>query len=769
MKTKILFFSILLSAAFIFLHVSHSFAEPYTSFQTWRGWSPEIDLPTDGAMVYSEDPVTMRSWSERGYAVWSMFGASWLSKDEKIVRDHPEIVQAQAGGVPFEMIPGRAWVVPTEPWREYIKEKVGRLIANGTRAILPEEPEFFASNGYSEAFKDEWRKYYGEPWRAPHSSVTNLWMANRLKGILFTEFFRDVFHYAKSLNPSELCIIPAHSNLNYAHWGIISPHYAYSTIPDTDGFIAQVWTGTAKGTLPVGGKPISSVFDYSYLEYGYFENLAAGTQQQMWFLTDPVEDAPGATWDNLRDWYESTVTAALMHPAVNHYEVSPWPDRFLMGDNLYGGPGGSKIPEEYASELMTVWSAQRALPASGTLEGGSTEVAMLTADSLMWQRGGGRDRFAGHTAPMLSLIRNGVFVRVLPAEKFARKVFSPDGVRLIVASFDAWKPESPEIVEGIAEWIERGGTLLFMGGTDDFDAVESAWWREKGYETPADALVARLLPGERRKTALTSSKALDNPLFSGGTARRAIQPASGAPTGIAAFVNLNAALPLTAYGVPNAKIWMKAGEKPVVWQASCGKGTIVYAGFPGEYVANFEEGRKLFLELVLAAAKLTPGMDYRESGLIVTRRGPFVIAHSTEGTRKLYGHFANLFRPTAKSVDSIEIAEGGNAFLLDFDKAIGECKPASGACLLLAGGNVSSVSEKEKSVEFTISGPVNRSSAAWLYLPGVSGGAIRATSEMPGGSPAAIGGANFEWVGKTRVLHVVVPLSPDGVKVKINY
>lgn len=768
-RTLALFFIILhLASARAAFAVAES-AEPHTSFQTSRGWTPGITLPTDGAMVYSDDPATMRSWADRGYAVWSMFGASWLSKDAEIVKKHPEIVQAQAGGVPFEMIPGRAWVVPTEPWREYIKEKIDRLIANGTRAILPEEPEFFTSNGYSAAFKDEWRKFYGEPWRPPHSSVSNLWKANRLKGILFTEFFRDVFPHAKSLDPNVLCIIPAHSNLNYAHWGIVSPHFAYASIPETDGFIAQVWTGTAKGALPVGGRLVSSVFDYSFLEYGYFAALAAGTRRQVWFLTDPVEDAPGATWNQLRDWYEETLTAALMHTSVNRYEVAPWPDRFLMNDKLYGGPGGSAIPEDYATELMTVWAAQRELPAGGTLEGGSTEIAMLTADSLMWQRGGGRDRFVGHTAPMLSLIRNGVFVRVLPAEKFAAQGYSPEGVRLVVASFDAWKPENPEIVEGIAAWVENGGTLLFIGGTDEFDSVEGAWWREKGFETPADALVNRLLPGDRRKAAVLPEKNTAGEILDTFTKRRILRAAPDAPAGIAELAPLHPTLPITAYGLPNAKAWLKSGEKPVVWRASCGKGTLIYAGFPGEYVANQEEGQALFLALVRAAAAAAPGMRYSESDLLIARRGTYIVAHSVLGQHKLEGRFANLLRPAEPVQDSFTIEEGKNAFLLDLDKAIAQCEPVAGACIMLAGGNVGDKISGDNSFEFTLIGPEPRAGAAWIHFTRASRPPGTVTFVMPGKPAIVLKEFGAGWHEPTKTLHLLIPLHPDGTKVTIEY
>jgi len=765
-RTAALFFLISVHVA-----IAADAAEPRTSFQTWRAWTPGIALPTDGVMVYSDDPGAMRSWAERGYEVWSMFGASWLSKDADVVRHHPEIVQTQAGGVPFEMIAGRAWVVPTVPWREYIKERVGRLIANGTRAILPEEPEYFAGNGYSAAFKAEWKRFYGEPWRPPHASVTNLWKANRLKAHLFTEFFRDVFAHAKSLDPTVLCIVPAHSNLNYAHWGIVAPHHAFASIPQTDGFVAQVWTGTAKGALPVGGRPASSVFDYAFLEYSYFANLVAGTQQRAWFLADPVEDAPGARWDSLRRWYEDTVTAAMLHPVAAGYEVAPWPDRFLMTDDQYGGDGGSRIPEDYATELMVVWAAQRAAASRSRVRGAAgAAVGALTADTLMWQRGGvGRDRFAGHAAPMLSLIRNGVRVEVLPAERFAVPEYAPPGVRMLVASFDAWKPESPQIVAGIARWVESGGTLLFYGGTDDYDAVEGAWWRGEGRESPADELLAMLLNGDIKKSVAAPPKGLGGSFFEGATARRPARPAPGAPGGIAALNQVSVSLPLTFYGVPGATVWMKSTEKPLVWKASCGNGTLVYAGFPGEFIANQPEGETLFLEIVRESLRASGAEEtaFADRPFIIDD-GRFIVGRALK-TERFDGPAVNLFRPNDGVRDEHVFEKGENIFLLTFGSAREECGNET-ACIVLAGGNVSDEKRGDGGFEFTLRGPEGRTGVTWIYIGAPAAeDEITVTAEQPGASAEPLAADKISWHERARVLQIAAPLDPDGTRVKIKY
>ena len=42
------------------------------------------------------------------------------------------------------------------------------------------------------------------------------------------------------------CYVPTHSLINYAHWCIVSPQSSLALLDGCDGYIAQVWTGTAR-------------------------------------------------------------------------------------------------------------------------------------------------------------------------------------------------------------------------------------------------------------------------------------------------------------------------------------------------------------------------------------------------------------------------------------------------------------------------------------------------------------------------------------------
>ncbi|HOO56175.1 MAG TPA: hypothetical protein PLN69_05080 [bacterium] len=635
--------------------------EPRTAFQSGRAWMEEIAVPVNTAFVYSSDAERIKSWRDKGYITWVMLGASWLSKKTDVVVEHPEIKQTTSNGVPFEMIPGRAWVVPVKPWIDWFIGRTDEALAGGARAILPEEPEFFASTGYSDSFKTAWKEYYGEDWRPPHETFENYWRAGQLKAHLFEEFFRQVCSHVKGKDRSVMCIVPAHSNLNYTDWNIVAPHHAFFALDDVDGFIAQVWTGTAKHPHMLGGEPFAGVFDYGFLEYSYFAELVRGTDKQAWFLTDPVEDAPGADWSDLRAWYEDTLTAALLQPAVNRYEVTPWPSRVFLTDDLYGG---SRIPDDYRQELYSIWKAQAEIPAGGVWrEPLNTEIGFLTSDTAMWQKGKGNNRFGGHVAPMLAAVRSGIAARVLPAERFLEPGYPPQDLKVVVASFDAWKPVKREMVSSIAEWVKGGGTLLYTGGWDEYDEMPSSWWRTAGFKTPALALLSELglEVGRCKSWQVTPMGGIDFAIMVANQTRT-ISPSDGAPGMLRAVGDLKATLPLTACSVKGAEVLFEQNGKPVVWEAKAGQGRIIYAGFSGEYVAAKQHGVEAFMTLLKYAVVDGAGLKWHEPSAWCIERAPYVIGRCLKGECPVEGNLLDVMNPDEPQVENKSHEAGRNFF-----------------------------------------------------------------------------------------------------------
>jgi len=150
------------------------------------------------------------------------------------------------------------------------------------------------------------------------------------------------------------CYVPTHSLINYAHWCIVSPESSLAKLDGCDGYIAQVWTGTARTPNHFRGVRRERTFETAFLEYGAMQNLVRATGRSVWYLNDPVEDNPRHDWTDYRGNWESTLVASLLQPEVWQYEVAPWPERIFGGKYPRDAKPEDRraIPPEYASELQ---------------------------------------------------------------------------------------------------------------------------------------------------------------------------------------------------------------------------------------------------------------------------------------------------------------------------------------------------------------------------------------------------------------------------------
>lgn len=452
---------------------------PYTSFQTPTEYRADNDIRTDAVIVYSDNAERIRSWKEKGYIVQTMYG---FRTGPDYIKDHLDEVQTMADGTLHTCGPGSYYMVPTENRIKAAIQYFTNAIAAGTSAVIPEEPEFFAITGYSESFKRAWKEYYGEPWQDQTTSIEARYKSERLKAKMEYDIVKAIMDAAEKQNPSVRRMVACHSAVSYYAWGIIYPHYECLMIPNLQEIIGQVWTGTARTACRYEGQLAERTFENGFLEYSSLYNLARGTGKRMWFLMDPLEDNPDRSMEDYHDNYEKTLVASLMFPEVDAYEVMPWPTR------IYG-----RVPDEFATEISSIIAALQDMHKQKNvqLDMGTQGIATFVADSMGWQRGSPHksnyDCFYGLTLP---LIYRGIPIQVAQLERAPEKGYL-DPYKVILMSYDIMKPMKPEYNQALADWVKRGGVLVFFGGTDAYNALPE-WWRKRGFESPQEDLYRRL-------------------------------------------------------------------------------------------------------------------------------------------------------------------------------------------------------------------------------------------------------------------------------------
>ena len=643
--------------------------EERLSFQTQGEWNPRVNLNADVAMVYDIDktlPARLKTWKDKGYIVHVMSGITWGEYAEYYYgefdgKNHMDEVQKEKGGGLIGHGKDNYYICPSESYGRFICKGVKRALDAGAQGIHMEEPEYWVRSGWEEGFKREWQAYYNEPWQEPDSSADAQYRTSKLKYFLYRRVLGQVFDFVKDYNKEHgtnvKCYVPTHSMINYANWGIVSPQSSLLAV-GADGYIAQVWTGTARTPNLYEGRKRERTFETAFLEYGSLQNIARASGKRVWYLNDPIEDNAGHSWYDYRTNWESTLVASLLQPEVHHYEIMPWPHRIFQKNYPSTQPVRRStpripMPKEYETELQAVITAMGDLnqPAEKVkwLSRGTADVGILVADTMMFQRFGPvrsdpeLGNFYGLALPLL--------MRGIPVEPVQMEIAKLDQYKVLLLTYEGMKPPSQGLHRQIADWVKAGGALVVVDDDKDpFNKVRE-WWNSDGktFETPRHDLFDTL--------------------------------------GVKYDAN---------------------GVTPV------GKGVVVYANKSPAASSRAKGGADEVRDLVKQAMTAT-NVEWKEANSLVLRRGPYVIAggleEKVEGATPytIKGKFIPLFDAALPTIKEYQVTPGARAVLVDVD--------AMPNGVVAAACRVGQTKQTETSLEFSFDGLAETNGVICVKLP----------------------------------------------------
>ncbi|WP_153800646.1 hypothetical protein [Foetidibacter luteolus] len=692
-----------------------------TSFQVSAPYNPAYDVRSDIAIVYGVDSsfeTRVKDWRGKGYNVQFMTGIAWGEYKDYFkgrwdgINHIDEESQVERNGKSIGHGVDIPYLVPTESFVRYFKTVVKRAIDAGVTAVYLEEPEFWARAGYSTAFKREWQKYYGTSWQAQHESPEATYLSSKLKYHLYHNALKEVFSYihaySDSIGRKVQCYVPTHSLLNYSSWNIVSPEASLASLEGMSGYIAQVWTGTAREPNFYNGLEKERVFETAFLEYGSMLSMTAPTKRRMYFLTDPIEDWP-RTWDDYKRNYQATFTAKLLYPSVTHFEVMPWPNRIYQGKfKLENSDERQPISPAYATQMQVMVNALNKMPGSTTGINGSKGIGVLVGNSMMFQR------FPTHNSyedPQLSnfygmilpLLKLGIPVETVHMENLAFEE-TLKHIKVLVMSYAGMKPLSQEVNEHLAKWVKNGGVLLYYGtDSDPFQQVKE-WWNTQGnsYTTPSQHLLKLL--------------------------------------------NVNTAE--TGSGQAIGKGWFYLVRKDP-------KELVLKPDMSAAFTSIVAEG----YEKKAHAGKLQTGNYF------LVRRGPYVVASVMEESVSaeplaLKGNFIDLFDPLLPLIKQKSIHVGEQGFLFDINQVADKKKPQ----VLAAASRESDEKISQGSYSFITKSPEATNNVMRILLP-----AKPVDIKLADSNGVPVTGMQQAWDEATKTLLLQFKNRSEGVQVNIRW
>jgi len=694
-----------------------------TVFQTSGPWKPVTDVRADVAIVYGANDrknltfeERVKTWQDKGYVTHFMTGIAWGEYQDYFTgkwdgKWHLDEGQKTRQGDTIwhgHMVP---YIVPTKNFISYIKEvHIKKVIDAGIDAIYLEEPEFWARAGYSDAFKREWKDYYGFDWRPQHESPENTYLSNKLKYQLYFNALNECFTYAKEYGKSKgmdvRCYVPTHSLVNYSQWQIVSPEASLASLPSVDGYIAQVWTGTSREPNYYNGQDKERVFETAFLEYGSMESMTAPTGRKMFFLTDPIEDWP-RDWKDYKKNYQATFTAQLLYPKITNYEVMPWPDRIYEG--LYRTSKDSedreRIPRFYSTQMQVMINSLNFMPSSKNRVSGSHGISVLMSNSLMFQR---FPTHEGYEDPQLSnfygqalpFLKRGVPIKTLHLENVAFADTWKD-TKILLMTYSNMKPLTEDAHRYISEWVKSGGILVYSGrDTDPFQSV-SEWWNtgKNQYKRASDHLFELL--------------------------------------GLKAF--------------------------PKEGRYKYGKGTVfIIRKDPKEFVLEKDKDK----ELVNVVKELyeQKGSKLNLKNSFTLSRGPYEIVSVLDESvnndpYELKGIFIDLFDPNLPILKQKTVNPGEQAYLFNIEK-IDNKKPQ----VLAAASRVFNEIITDRTYSFQSKSPLNTSNVMRISLPSSPKSCSITSTEGE-----ILSGANWEWDNFSKTCKITFENNPEGTNVVIEW
>ena len=659
-----------------------------TSYQQHGPLGGDFDLRTDVAMPYgieARELAALDSYKDAGYVLHLMTGISWGHYTEYLDGhfdgiDHWDQAQRDANGE-INHGPRVPYMVPSVAFGRFLEVGLKKAIDTGVLAVHLEEPEFWARAGFSESFQRAWQIYYGEPWQNPNETSDAQYRASKLKHYLYcrtiAELSESLKEYTLLKHGRELKFyVPTHSLVNYAQWNIVSPESALLDLPGVDGLICQTWTGTARTPNIYEGRLEQRTFEGAFLEYGSMQELARGSGKRMYLLADPIEDNPDYDWDDYRRNYICTLVASLLAPDSHYYEVCPWPGRVFQGRYPAGSPDAQPIPGDYATMLLTVFNQLRDMDQPVIDWHGATDgIGVVISDSAMFQRAEPhiRDGSVRHTNDptrptptevnalmgffglAMPLVKHGVAVRPTLLENALRYPGYLDRYKVLVLSYEFQKPYTPGFHAVLADWVRRGGVLVYVGAdTDPFHQARD-WWNSpqaiKSYNSPSEHLFESL----------------------------GINPNPG--EGV--------------FDVGDGKLFVQRKH-------------------PAYYSRSKQQGDD-YRALIRDACTATK-LDFVERNHFLLRRGPYLIGavlreSVSDEPLVLRGRFIDLFEPDLAVKTEVRLAPDQHCWLIDM-----ACMTATAPAALAASGRIENWNATERGLEFQLETPTRIANAVRLLL-----------------------------------------------------
>ena len=651
-----------------------------------HGYSPAMHLNVDAYIV---SPKYNKDFKQAGYSILGTSGS--FNKSEYSVA-HPDVLQMDANGNT-----GSFWnssVLTFDVVKFNISDRLRDMVNRSNWSVGFVEPEMFRYGGYGPAYKTLWYTKYDEPWSDPNGSVRSIFMSQRLNAWTHANAIKM---YASYVNEKEG---------KTEHLYSVAPHstLAYATYPGgvTDGFVhmmgtgqvetvtGQTWSNTIINSIRYQGVGARHTFLNAFVEYGTYLDAVNYYNTYFYALCDPMSDTytqePEEYW---RQLCHEQLVASLMYPEINRWEFI-WTNRSFMN-----------VSPDYRSEQLNIHNAMMDISGKAfSLTAGTPGITYLLGDTLTWQSPDrpayGENAYDGFWGVAAPIVYDGIPLRTMAMELIT-KPEDLENVSVLIVSYDNQKPLYEELNIAIAEWVKQGGTLLYLGGPDEYLNIPEAWWNQDGKGgSPTANLLAHLGVADSIsvKPYEGGIKALN---WKGGDTNAAAKDFSNGTLKVGGD-----AFTYCYEGSGFETLLETTDGQAIGITFEAGEGTVLMIGLSTTDYSDSAAAADL-MRMLTAKATESTSVDYVKSDAFVVERGDYVAVYPFKGSYQLTGTYVNIFTPNLAVEINPVVTEGEAALYLRVKDTASLVVPT----VAFAGGKVESINETESKTTIVLSAAEN--------------------------------------------------------------
>ena len=698
--------------------------ETYTFYQTGSYFNPQTDCQTDGVKVcifgtdesnrslvksFTDSPLPKPV--EADFTAAQDTGRMFIDGKFDGSTHYDTVIKKRDGSDwQFGLLPGLPYILPTTEWNDYIVSKLLVGIDAGASVVTIQELGVFGDTGYEEAFRREWKEYYGTEWPSTlWTDPNHYYMGQDLRNFMARRQVEQVFTAVKEYKSDIKTIFSNHTSPSYFGFLNSVGNHDIMTLDCVDGVEGQSWSNTIMLPFKYEGKSEERPFAMAFSEYSFWSVLGRQfPEKEVYVICDPKGDGFDSANANFSlekcdELYRHQIVSQLAFPNIYRYNTIVWPDRAMSRG------GGETITPISTDDFNTIICNIVSLQANMykyrepvVTENQPIKAGVMLLDSMCYPAGGPMNPVSYNSffSSFAGLFYHGVMVEAIPAGREKSHTDVLKDYDLIIVSYDLMKPQNTLVNEKLAEYVKNGGVVLFMSGQSSYEDLASTWWNQAGLSCPLDDLFARIgLQTGRRKTGLRSSRLTPSDA-------RLAKAVGELPMSddLIGFASVGNAIPL----------FYDEDGNVIAFDKVFGSGHFYYFGIDPNFFGNADKGNVLF-NIVKAIMAETKSADMAPKGNISYRRGPVYGFVAVNGESRIeQGQYIDMFDPRLGFVTLLTVPEGRAELLYDVSDKLAAGKPA----VLFAQGNNPAVYEVSDHLRVVTAGPTDTFGCIRAYLPG---------------------------------------------------